>query len=288
MNQRRPDALQERPLRGTLLADLSMPAPPHLDIHWLGQAGFALRDPSDHVILIDPYLSDSLAEKYQGRLFPHVRLMEAPIGAAEFPHIDLVLITHGHTDHMDPETLASIAHTHPAALFIVPSRELELAIARGIPRERVLGAHPGQSLTPIPSIRVAPVLAAHEELDVTAEGSRFLGYVVEMGGHRVYHSGDCVPFAGQAEELSILAPTIALLPVNGRDGYRRENGVPGNFTLTEALELCEAAGIADLVVHHWGMFDFNTIELGTLLGRKERYSGPVRWYIPSLTTSLQG
>lgn len=130
--------------------------------------------------------------------------------------------------------------------------------------------------------------SAHEQLDITDEGSRFLGYVIEVGGHRIYHSGDCVPFDGQVELLRALSPTIALLPVNGRDEYRRSNGVPGNFSLDEALSLCHDVGVPVMVAHHWGMFDFNTIDPALLHDRRDTYDGPVRWYIPSDTTCLQG
>ena len=71
-----------------------------LRFYWLGQAGFLIAG-SGRRILIDPYLSDSLAEKYRGRTFTHERMMPAPIEVWELGPIDLVLITHQHTDHMD-------------------------------------------------------------------------------------------------------------------------------------------------------------------------------------------
>ena len=45
---------------------------------WLGQAGFAVRY-GGRSFLIDPYLSNSLAEKYKDAEFKHVRMMPAPI-----------------------------------------------------------------------------------------------------------------------------------------------------------------------------------------------------------------
>ncbi len=47
-------------------------------------------------------------------------------------------------------------------------------------------------------------------------------------------SGDCVPYAGLDVALAKRRIDIALLPVNGRDDFRRSHGVPGNFTVDEA------------------------------------------------------
>ena len=44
--------------------------PPQPGISWLGQAGFLIRW-REFRLVIDPYLSDSLATKYRGTRFPH-------------------------------------------------------------------------------------------------------------------------------------------------------------------------------------------------------------------------
>ena len=111
-----------------------------VDLSWLGQAGFLVQTASQS-ILIDPYLSDSLAKKYRGREFPHERLMPSPIALHEIGGIapvDAVLCTHRHSDHMDPETLAAIAASHPRCSFVVPAAEADRAVAVGLSAERLL------------------------------------------------------------------------------------------------------------------------------------------------------
>ena len=74
-----------------------------------------------------------------------------------------------------------------------------------------------------------------EELRTDAQGNHhFLGYVLYLGSAAIYHSGDCVPFAGLDEELAACGVDVALLPVNGRDQQRRSHGILGNFTFDEA------------------------------------------------------
>jgi len=270
-----------------LVQALTDPPSAALSINWLGQAGFILRSGDGMVILIDPYLSDSLAAKYEGKLFPHLRLHKPPIQANQLPRIDYILITHEHTDHMDPGTLPILALEHPNARFIVPLRVLELAIERGVPSDRIIGAFGDDVIELTNELSVYAVPSAHEDLDFGTEGSRFLGYVIKYQGNSIYHSGDCVAYPGLIERLKILRPTLALLPVNGRDEYRLRNGVPGNMNLSEALELCEMSYIPQMIAHHWGLFSFNTISEDALKNELSSYTGPVNCHLPSLLTSFQ-
>jgi L-ascorbate metabolism protein UlaG (beta-lactamase superfamily) len=108
------------------------------------------------------------------------------------------------------------------------------------------------------SVRALP--AAHEELQTDAQGNhRYLGYVLRLGQAAIYHSGDCVPFDGLAEDLAGCQVDLAILPVNGRDEARRRHGILGNFTVDEAAALCLRCGIPTMLACHFGMFDFNTV-----------------------------
>ena len=80
-----------------------------------------------------------------------------------------------------------------------------------------------------------------------------------FGKLAIYHSGDIVSYKGLQEQLARHQIQLALLPVNGRDELRRSKGIPGNFTLEEAVDLCRCTGIPVLIAHHFGMFAFNTV-----------------------------
>lgn len=236
-----------------------------LEIFWLGQAGFVLRAPgtsgSTLTVLIDAYLSNHLQKKYAGTTFEHVRLMEPPVSPLELPRLDAVFCTHHHSDHMDPDALLAISTANPDAPLVVPAASSEHCTTLGIPTERLLGVDISEARELASGLRIWVLPAAHEELSFDTKGRcRFLGYVIEMGGVRVYHSGDCVPYEGQVERLVALSVDMALLPVNGRDAYRLENGVPGNFHPGEAHQLCHDAAIPFMIAHHHGMFAFNTLD----------------------------
>lgn len=229
-------------------------------LFWLGQAGFWI-DTGKHRILIDPYLSDSLARKYAGTKHPHQRMMARPVTIAELPSPDLVLVTHAHTDHMDAETLAPLHARFPDLPFIVPAAKQETARERIGAGARLIPADADERLAPLPGLEITVFPAAHETLERDAEGRHlFLGFGIASNGLRIYHSGDCIPFDGLAERIAAFAPHVMLLPVNGRDAARLAEGIPGNFTLKEAVLLAQAVKTPFLVAHHFGMFAFNTID----------------------------
>ncbi len=252
------------PFPGTLKDRLSTenhrPRPGEVQLFWLGQAGFVIES-HHHRWLIDPYLSDSLARKYRGEKYDHVRMMAAPIAPTELPPLDAVLCTHRHTDHMDPDTLQPLAAVQPKLRFVVPAASREEAARRcAVSDERMKLAHVGELIDLGDSMTVEPIASAHESLSVDAVGNHeWLGYIMTIEGIRIYHSGDCIPYDGLSDLLRERSIDVALLPVNGRDVERKTANVPGNFTLEEAIELCEYAAIRHMVAHHYGLFAFNTI-----------------------------
>lgn len=238
------------------------PAPDQgVELFWLGQAGFILRS-ADCTLVIDPYLSDSLAEKYRGKPFAHQRMMPAPITAQELDDVQFVLVTHHHTDHLDGATLRPLLQRLPASQLIVPRATLPLASERVQPGAGQLsGINAGERVALTKNVTVQAVRASHETLEQDAEGNyRFLGYVIHIGGVTLFHSGDTIPFTGQIAELAGLNIDIALLPVNGRTKALQEQGVPGNLTLPEALDLCQHCHIRYMIAHHYGLFNFNTAD----------------------------
>ena len=111
------------------------------------------------------------------------------------------------------------------------------------------------------SFEIHVIPAAHETFKVNDRGEHhFLGFILKLGGLTLYHSGDCVVYDGLVERLREWRIDLALLPVNGRSERLTARGVPGNMTFEEARDLCLAARIGAMIPHHFGMFEFNTID----------------------------
>lgn len=268
----------EEKYTGRLKDSLRRPLPEResIALWWLGQAGFAVKY-NNTMLFIDPYLSDALAKKYQGQEFPHIRLMASPILAEEVTKLDFLLCTHRHTDHTDPEALPIIAQQNRECVFVAPRAEKEWVTQLIGDARRGCFLNAGECVNLAPGIGLEAIPSAHEELQVNNRGEHaFLGYILKIGTITLYHSGDCTPYPGLEDTLATHAVDLALLPVNGRDEYRKSRKIPGNFTLDEVVNLGKYANIPFLLGHHFGMFDFNTInreqaacELSRLRGDKQ-------------------
>lgn len=261
-------------------------------LHWLGQAGFVI-SAGGRRLVIDPYLSDTLTEKYRDTATPHIRMMPAPTTIEGLGRVDLVLITHRHADHMDPGSLRPLGAGQPWTRFVVPaSIKAEALRQSGVAEGRLIPLDAGDMIEPWHGLVISAVRAAHETLERDEAGRhKFLGYVLRFatpgGPVTLFHSGDTVPFAGQADEVASFHPDVVLLPVNGRSAELLARGVPGNMTLDEALALAEAAGAGTMVAHHHGMFDFNTCDPAILAARQAQQRGPVRLVVGRLGTEIR-
>ncbi len=242
-----------------------------VELRWLGQSGFALQDPAGGALAyVDPYLSP-----HKGRTWP------APIQPADLAKADIILCTHEHIDHFDkPAIKAANQTTGTHFQLIVPQPIVDQALELGIPGERVTGVQPGESLD-IAGVKVFPTPACHgvNMSDAYSFGKelsgglvRFLGYVIEIGGARVYHAGDCIPYEGQADLLKKLHPHLALLPINGRDFFREtEQNLVGNMNPREAAHLAFDISAQALVPMHWDIFPHNQGFPGNLTSYIEEY-----------------
>lgn len=253
-----------------------------VELYWIGQSGFRLRDPaSGATVFCDPFISS-----HPDRTWP------SPVGPDDVAAADLVLVSHEHIDHLDRPALEAAAHARGSQFTLVVPRPIARSALDdfGLPTERVIGAQPGEPVErhgvrvqPVPARHGVNVSDAYNFGEQLSEGLvRYLGYVVEIGGVRAYHAGDCIPYDGQADRLRSLRPYVALLPINGRDVFREtEANIVGNMDFREAARLACDIGAEVLVPMHWELFSHNRGFPGDLLHyAAERY--------PRLTVLVMG
>ena len=241
------------------LADLSRPAeqPDELRIWWLGQSGFLLRHEGSF-LLFDPYLSDSLTEKYATTNKPHVRMTGRVVAPERLRELAVITSSHHHTDHLDAATLRPLLASNPAAQLVIPEANRALVAERlGCDVNWPIGLTEGLSAV-INGWQIIGLPAAHNELETdSVDRHRFMSYVVRRGPWAIYHSGDTLLYPGLADTLAEYALDVAFLPINGNDPKR---GVAGNMDGREAAQLAFDAGARMVVPHHFEMFEFNTAD----------------------------
>ncbi len=246
-------------------------------ITWLGQSGFHL-SANGVTVVVDAFLSP-----WEGRLY------DPPITPDQLGNVDVVLCTHEHIDHLDLPTVRALAQRLPSAVVVLPAPVVPMALEAGIPERQVLGAQPGTDPLPGLPVPVYAVPARHgvEVADAYTFGTelsdgqvRYLGYVVELGGARVYHAGDTITWPEHAELLRNLGVHVALLPINGRDPVRERQNLVGNLDHREAALLAAEAGVDTLIPMHWDTFEHNQGFPDHLISVVTRLSLPLHVLVP--------
>lgn len=227
----------------------------HFHLWWLGQSGYLLLWQGKR-ILIDPYLSDALTQKYAGTNKPHTRMSERVVNPELLKNISIVSSSHNHTDHLDGETLIPIIKNNPGITFIIPEANRSFIANRvQIPEAFPAGLKEGKHLT-VADFTFHGIAAAHNAIDRNEKGECFyMGYIIEFGNYTIYHSGDTLWYDGLEKILRPFQIDLALLPINGNDPSR---GVAGNLNVQEAADLAKAADIQHVIPCHYDMFTFNT------------------------------
>ncbi|MBN2021172.1 MAG: MBL fold metallo-hydrolase [Pirellulales bacterium] len=191
-----------------------------LGIWWLGQAGFVFKTPGGTVVYLDPYLSDA-AE----RLFGFKRLSLPPI-AAEDVRTDLVVLTHEHADHLDPDALPVVARNNPKCRFAAPAGCAEGLAAAGVRSDARVLLEPNRRVE-LGNVAIDAVKADHGDLSDSA-----LSLALDCGGVRVVCTGDTAFRPGLLGPLFALRPDVLLPCING---------VFGNMGHMDAAMLTQAA-----------------------------------------------
>jgi L-ascorbate metabolism protein UlaG (beta-lactamase superfamily) len=234
----------ERPMMGAS-HPVELVAKDELGVTFIGHSSFFLQI-DGRKVLIDPVFSKRLILLRRQR-YPGVLL-------EELPSIDLVLLTHAHMDHLDLSSLRRIVRitrrlTGHAPEVVVPRGVEDLVENLGFSRVHRLD---WWQETTVQGLKVTMTPCKHWGARLFRDMHRgYGGYVVEGGGHSVYHSGDTAYFDGFREIGRRLKPEVALLPIGAYfpDSHRAVHTSP-----EEAVQAFVELGAEQMIPMHFGTF----------------------------------
>ena len=199
-----------------------------LALTWFGHGTFLFTTPQGRRILVDPWVNGNPA---------------CPDQLKSIGHLDLILATHGHFDHVgDAVEIARRTGAPIVGIF-----ELCQWLARRGVRQ-VLPMNKGGTQEAA-GIRITMVHALHSSSHIDDDGITYLGeaagYVLGFSpGPTVYYAGDTGVFGDMQLIGDLYAPTLAMLPVGDV------------FTMgpREAARACALLGVKRAVPMHFGTF----------------------------------
>ena len=203
-----------------------------LAITWLGHATFLLRTPGGKRVLLDPWLTGNPS---------------CPESLKKPGKVDLIVVSHGHFDHMDD--LVNVARESGAP--VVGIFELCDWLGRkGVQQTSPMNKGGSQEIA---GLRITMTDARHSSGFFDNGQMVYMGepagYVIRLeDGRVIYYSGDTCLFGDMRLIGELYKPEIAFLPIGDR------------FTMdpVQAARACEFLGVRQVVPMHWGTFPLLT------------------------------
>ena len=199
-----------------------------MKVTWLGQAGLYLQT-KQVSILVDPYFTDSASS-----VACHRKMPVDPMVWSLKP--DVLLITHDHIDHYDPETVSHFVHADSNVTVLSP-RSVWESIRKAKGENNFVCVSSGVIWT-AGDVEIRTVSAVHSDPFA-------VGFVLKTGEKRYYIAGDTLYSRQLAKEIAEPVD-VAFLPINGKGN---------NMNATDAAKLASELDAKLAIPVHFGMLD---------------------------------
>ncbi|MBL6279490.1 MBL fold metallo-hydrolase [Micromonospora fiedleri] len=184
-----------------------------LTVIWYGHAS-TLIEIEGRRVLLDPVWSERCSPS--SALGPR-RLHEPPVRLDELPHLDAILISHDHYDHLDMATVRELT-ARQSAPFLVPLGVGAHLDRWGVPADRIIELDWAQTHR-VADLEITCAAAQHfSGRGLRRNGTLWSSWVVAGRQRRVYYTGDSGYFAGYAEIGAAYGPfDMTLIQIGAYD-----------------------------------------------------------------------
>jgi len=184
-----------------------------VDLQWYGQSAFKITTDSGKVILIDPFITKN------------PKTPEALKDLSKLGKVDLILVTHGHGDHVGDT--AEIAKMTGAKVAMNADMGHTFGTLGIVPYDQLIRFNKSGPIKPLGDDITLTMVHAEHSSDVvhtdpaTKEkrvfpGGEPAGYIIEFeDGFTIYHAGDTGVFSDMKLISELYDPDLSLLPIGG-------------------------------------------------------------------------
>jgi L-ascorbate metabolism protein UlaG (beta-lactamase superfamily) len=221
-------------------------------ITWIGHATFLIQSGNINIITDPIFGNASLL---------YSRVLVPGLSIEQLPHIDLIILSHNHRDHMDEESLMKLQKRFPEVHILVPLGDKPWFIRRGFLHVFELEwwqQHTFQSAQSA-TAQLTFLPAQHWSQRGLLDKNRSLwgSWMIEVAGNRIYFGGDTA-YADHFIQIRESFDTIssALLPIapGQPDPYMRRSHMDAYQAGQAFLDL----NALHFIPMHWGTFLFGT------------------------------
>lgn len=182
------------------------------ELQWFGQSAFKLTTPGGKVIMIDPWITGNPLTP------PELKDLD------KLGKVDLVLVTHGHGDHLGDAM--PISKKNNAPMWAPAGLNQELATLGLMPANLVPRMSKGGTIEPFPGVKITMVHADHSSemilkdpatgKDTSYPAGEPNGFIIQLeNGFKIYHMGDTGLFTDMKFIGEHYKPDLLLIPIGG-------------------------------------------------------------------------
>ena len=184
----------------------------------------------------------SIALSYKGfniQIDPVAKMGQATVDYSSFPKADLILVTHEHGDHLDPDAIAALSKADTRVLLNATSRD-KLGSGEAVANGDTLKVG-NVGIVVVPAYNIT-----EDHLNFHPKGNGN-GYILDFDGLRIYVSGD----TEDIDEMAGFGPVdVAFLSANQ----------PYTMTTTQCIEAAMTIQPKVLVPYHLSDTDMQEIK----------------------------